>query len=205
MDHQKLFPTHLFVFDDFLDGVQHKADVEDMKCYISTAWKKRNYDNNWQTKSANLQHQSEFKLFSDTIIQSNKDILKLLNYNVEDITITDMWANVLKPGESHPPHTHSNNFLSGVWYLESDGNAGIFFKDPRGEADIIVPRKSVANIDNSNIISFVSTTNRAIIFPAWFQHWVPINHSKKNRISISWNIQIKGQVGEHHEFQSADF
>ena len=87
MDHHKLFSTHLFVFDNFLDGVQHKADVEDMKCYISTAWEKRNYDNNWQTKSANLQHQSEFKLFSDTIIQSNKDILKLLNYNVEDVTI----------------------------------------------------------------------------------------------------------------------
>ena len=80
-----------------MDGVQHKADVEDMKCYISTAWNKRDYDNNWQTKSANLQHQSEIKLFSDTIVQSNKDILKSLDYNVEDIIITDMWANVLKP------------------------------------------------------------------------------------------------------------
>ena len=30
MDHQKLFSTHLFVFDNFLDGVQYKADVEDM-------------------------------------------------------------------------------------------------------------------------------------------------------------------------------
>ena len=46
VDHHKLFSTHLFVFDNFLDGVQHKADVEDMKCYISTAWKKRDYDNN---------------------------------------------------------------------------------------------------------------------------------------------------------------
>ena len=34
VDHHKLFSTHLFVFDNFLDGVQHKADVEDMKCYI---------------------------------------------------------------------------------------------------------------------------------------------------------------------------
>jgi uncharacterized protein (TIGR02466 family) len=128
-----------------------------------------------------------------------------MKYYAEDIVITDMWANVLKPGEMHPPHTHSNNFLSGVWYLESDGSAGIFFKDPRGEADVFVPRKSVANTDNSSIVSFVSMTNRAIIFPSWFQHWVPINHSKKNRISISWNIQIKGQLGEHHEFQSASF
>ena len=201
MEHYKLFPTHLFVFDDF-----YKQDVGDMKTYISNLWKKRDYDNNWQTKSADLQKKAEFVDFAKEIITTNKTILvKTLKYYVEDIVITDMWANVLKPGEMHPPHTHSNNFLSGVWYLESDGNAGIFFKDPRSEADIIVPRKSVANTDNSNLISFVSTTNRAIIFPSWFQHWVPINHSKKNRISISWNIQIKGQLGEHHEFQSANF
>ena len=201
MEHYKLFPTHLFVFDDF-----YKDSVGEMKKYISDLWKKRDYDTNWQTKSADLQKKVEFADFAKEIITTNKTILgKVLKYYVEDIVITDMWANVLKPGEMHPPHTHSNNFLSGVWYLESDGNAGIFFKDPRSEADIIVPRKSVANTDNSNLISFVSTTNRAIIFPSWFQHWVPINHSKKNRISISWNIQIKGQLGEHHEFQSANF
>jgi len=201
MEHYKLFPTHLFVFDDF-----YKHDVAAMKKYISDLWDKRDYDNNWQTKSADLHKQPEFANLAKDIITENKTIIsKVLKYYAKDIVITDMWANVLKPGEMHPPHTHSNNFLSGVWYLESDGSAGIFFKDPRGEADVFVPRKSEANTENSNIISFVSLTNRAIIFPAWFQHWVPINHSKKNRISIAWNIQIKGQVGEHHEFQSASF
>jgi uncharacterized protein (TIGR02466 family) len=201
MEHYKLFPTNLFVYDDF-----YKQDVGDMKKYITELWNKRDYDNNWQTKSADLQKQTEFAGFAKDIITANKTIIsKVMKYYAEDIVITDMWANVLKPGEMHPPHTHSNNFLSGVWYLESDGSAGIFFKDPRGEADVFVPRKSVANTDNSSIVSFVSMTNRAIIFPSWFQHWVPINHSKKNRISISWNIQIKGQLGEHHEFQSASF
>ena len=201
MEHYKLFPTNLFVYDDF-----YKQDVGDMKKYITELWNKRDYDNNWQTKSADLQKQTEFTGFAKDIITTNKTVIsKVMKYYAEDIVITDMWANVLKPGEMHPPHTHSNNFLSGVWYLESDGSAGIFFKDPRGEADVFVPRKSVANTDNSSIVSFVSMTNRAIIFPSWFQHWVPINHSKKNRISISWNIQIKGQLGEHHEFQSASF
>ena len=201
MEHYKLFPTNLFVYDEF-----YKQDVGDMKKYISDLWNKRDYDNNWQTKSADLQKQTEFAGFAKDIITANKTVIsKVMKYYAEDIVITDMWANVLKPGEMHPPHTHSNNFLSGVWYLESDGSAGIFFKDPRGEADVFVPRKSVANTDNSSIVSFASMTNRAIIFPSWFQHWVPINHSKKNRISISWNIQIKGQLGEHHEFQSASF
>jgi len=200
MEHYKLFPTNLFVYDEF-----YKQDVGDMKKYISDLWNKRDYDNNWQTKSADLQKQTEFAGFAKDIITANKTIIsKVMKYYAEDIVITDMLANVLKPGEMHPPHTHSNNFLSGVWYLESDGSAGIFFKDPRGEADVFVPRKSVANTDNSSIVSFASMTNRAIIFPSWFQHYVPINHSKKNRISISWNIQIKGQLGEHHEFQSAN-
>jgi len=34
-------------------------------------------------------------------------------------------------------------------------------------------------------------------------HWVDPNLSNNNRISISWNIQIKGQMGEHHDLQSA--
>ena len=29
-----------------------------------------------------------------------------------------MWSNVLKPGETHRPHTHSNNILSGVFYVD---------------------------------------------------------------------------------------
>ena len=53
--------------------------------------------------------------------------------NIYDrIEITGMWANKLKVGESHPPHTHSNNFLSGVYYLEAGENtSNIQFFDPR--------------------------------------------------------------------------
>ena len=34
--------------------------------------------------------------------------------------------------------------------------------------------------------------------------WVQQNKSNNKRISIAWNMQVKGQVGEHHEFQSAN-
>ena len=40
MEHYKLFPTHLFVFDDF-----YKDSVGEMKKYISDLWKKRDFDN----------------------------------------------------------------------------------------------------------------------------------------------------------------
>ena len=200
MDHQRLFPTHLFIFENFL-----KQDTTEMKKYISDLWVGRKYDENWQTKSADLHKKKEFEPFVKQLIHTNKEILKTLAYDVEDIIITDMWANVLKSGEGHRPHTHSNNFLSGVWYLQSDGNAGIIFCDPRPAPKVIVPRKKENILDNADIIQYASKTNRAIIFPSWLVHYVPINKSSNNRISVSWNIQLKGQLGEHHEFQSANY
>ena len=205
MDHQKIFYTNLFVIDDFIPTATNaeKERIEGMKKYISDLWSKRDYDDNWQTKSANLHKQKEFKFFADLIILTSERIIEQLDYKVEDITITDMWANVLKDTEHHPMHTHSNNFLSGTYYLQSDQKASIVFHDPRPAADVIVPRKKETTLNNSSLLSYASKQNRAVIFPSWLPHWVQQNKSKTKRISIAWNIQIKGQVGEHHEFQSA--
>ena len=207
MDHHKIFYTNLFVIDDFIPTATNaeKERIEGMKKYISDLWSKRDYDDNWQTKSANLHKQKEFNFFADLIILTSKRIIEQLDYKVEDITITDMWANVLKDTEHHPMHTHSNNFLSGTYYLQSDQKASIVFHDPRPAADVIVPRKKETTLNNSSLLSYASKQNRAVIFPSWLPHWVQQNKSKTKRISIAWNIQIKGQVGEHHEFQSATY
>ena len=200
MEHQKIFPTNLFLVEEF-----YHSDTNVMKKYIFDLWENRDYDNRWQTKSANLQKQKEFKEFTELVISTSKEILDKLKYDVEDIVITDMWANVLKSGENHPAHTHSNNFLSGVYYLHSSQGASIMFRDPRPAADVITPRKKETNVTNASLLRYASKQNRAIFFPSWLQHWVEPNKSTNNRISIAWNIQVKGQVGEHHEFQSANF
>ena len=200
MEHQIIFPTNLFLIEDF-----YNSDITEMKKYISDLWVSRDYDDRWQTKSADLHKKKEFKEFAELVISTSKDILNELKYDVEDVVITDMWATVLKSEEHHPAHTHSNNFLSGVYYLHSDQGASIMFRDPRSAADVIVPRKKETTIDNSSVLSYASKTNRAIIFPSWLPHWVEQNKSKNKRISVAWNVQVKGQVGEHNEYQSADF
>ena len=207
MDHHKIFYTNLFVIDDFIPQVTtiEKEIIDGMKKYISDLWVERDYDKNWQTKSANLHKQKEFKYFTKLVIATSHSILKQLDYEVEEIVISDMWANVLKDTEHHPMHTHSNNFLSGTYYLHSDQGASIVFHDPRPAADVIVPRKKNTTLNNSSLLSYASKQNRAVIFPSWLPHWVQQNKSKNKRISIAWNIQIKGQLGEHHEFQSATF
>jgi len=199
MEHQIIFPTNLFLIEDF-----YNSDITEMKKYISDLWVNRDYDDRWQTKSADLHNQKEFKEFAELVISTSKDILNELKYDVEDVVITDMWATVLKSGENHPAHTHSNNFLSGVYYLHSDQGASIMFQDPRPAAGVILPRIKETIIANASLLSYTSKQNRAIIFPSWLPHYVKPNKSKNKRISIAWNIQVKGQVGEHHEFQSAN-
>ena len=200
MEHQIIFPTNLFIIDDF-----YNSDTTAMKKYISDLWTNRDYDDRWQTRSADLHKQKEFKEFAELVISTSKDILNELKYDVEDIVISDMWATVLKSAEHHPAHTHSNNFLSGTYYLHSDQGASIMFQDPRPAAGVILPRIKESTIANANLLTYASKQNRAIIFPSWLPHYVKPNKSKNKRISIAWNIQVKGQVGEHHEFQSADF
>jgi uncharacterized protein (TIGR02466 family) len=200
MDHQKVFSTHIFVKDNYLAPQRLPAMQEEIK----NLHKLRHTNNNWQT-GPDLDKSQPFSWFAQDIGKTAFDIFDKLNYNVQDIEITGMWGNILKPGETHPPHTHSNNFLSGVFYLESDAETGIIFSDPRPAADVLVPRKKTKTNENSNLLSYISKQNRLIIFPSWLVHWVPINKSKRDRISISFNIQIKGQVGERNEFQSAEY
>ena len=197
MEHQKIFPTNLFLIEEF-----YHSDTNVMKKYIFDLWENRDYDNRWQTKSANLHKQKEFKEFTELVISTSKEILDKLKYDVEDIVITDMWANVLKSGENHPAHTHSNNFLSGVYYLHSSQGASIMFRDPRPAADVITPRKKETNVTNASLLRYASKQNRAIFFPSWLQHWVPSN--KGERITISWNVIMRGKYGEDHTLQNAD-
>jgi len=44
-----------------------------------------------------------------------------------------------------------------------------------------------------------------ILFPSWLSHFVPVNYSKIDRISIAFNAMLKGKVGEPTNFQSANF
>ena len=198
MEHQQIFPTNLFIQDDFLVPQR----LPGMKDEILYSYEKRKP--NWQT-GPDLDKTEPFKWFAKDVSREVFKSIDIMEYQADTIEITGMWGNVLKPGETHQPHTHSNNFLSGVFYIDADNTSGITFQDPRPGANVILPRKKVDHIDNASLLHYKAKTNRIIIFPSRLVHWVPINRSTKARISISFNIQIKGQLGERHEFQSAEY
>ena len=142
----------------------------------------------------------DFDPLVNGIVESTTEVLKKLEYSYDKIEITNMWANNMQSGEAHAPHTHSNNLLSGVYYLKSDKSAPICFFDPRPSASVLQPR-GVPNRYNTSMINFDSIEGTGLIFPSWLQHWVP--PTKEQRISVSWNILLRGNYGEQGTLQNA--
>jgi len=197
-----LFPTKIHEFE----YTPEHYDYTNMVQYIES---KNQSAPLYQTED-DIHTISFFKDFREHIIDINKNILNELEYDYEDITITNMWGNTLSSNNSiHAPHTHSNNFLSGVYYLKTEvdkeayfgDTAPIEFFDPRPQASIFIPRRLKNNFYNSHKVQFDSKQNRGFIFPSWLQHWVGPNYY--TRISISWNIQVNGHYGEPRTLQNA--
>ena len=74
----------------------------------------------WQCAPV-LHEDPQFEPLSAAVLAAGGLVLDALALQVERIELTAMWANVLSPGESHRPHSHANNFLSGVYWV-SDGS-----------------------------------------------------------------------------------
>ena len=189
----KCFPTNIHVL--LLDLSEY--DRKHMTNYIKKCC------NGWDeggptTRDDTLHKISFFKPLVNQIMVLTDQILKRDGYEFDSVEMTNMWGNELKKGESHAPHTHSNNILSGVYYLKS--GSPIQFFDPRPSASYFKPRNT-PNADNSSMIEFNSEPNVGLIFPSWLMHWVP--PTPNERISISWNILVRGEYGEPNTLQNA--
>lgn len=194
---EQLFPTEIYICDDVLEEEYIDSMKEDIL-------KTSTDEENWQSKPK-LHLQPKYKELSNKILNASKLVFKDKSYIYDTFEITDMWSNILKPGENHKPHTHSNNILSGVFYVHSDMAAGIQFFDPRPAAGVLNPQVKGFTKSNATAWELSSTTNRMILFPSWLQHLVPINKSKNNRISIAFNVMLRGIVGQSTDYQSAEF
>ena len=137
--------------------------------------------------------------FANSIGIITEKICEDLNYKYESIEMTGMWANKLIKGEVHPPHTHSNNIFSGVYYLE--GGSQIQFFDPRPQASVLQINVTKVTQSNASMLAFDSQKGAGLIFPSWLTHWVPV--TDKTRISISWNILLRGDYGQPGTLQNS--
>ena len=199
----KCFPTNIYTFKSIKDVLQeHENMIVDAKNNILKNKVGYTRMGLFQTGD-DLHNLPTFRKFSIFVSQLCSDALAHEGYEKQKIEITQMWANQQDNGSVHPPHAHSNCILSGVYYIKSTGNSSkIQFFDPRAQARVLKPRREKSNWDNSHMFEISAVTGTGVIFPSWLQHWTPTNADE--RISISWNILVRGNYGDPNTLQNAN-
>ena len=203
VERHEFFPTCLYRFKHEFKDNEHNQMVKHIE--DNSLIEK----NNQLIKITGSQPQNElhktdtFANLTKTITEVTKTILEEQEY-MGEVEITNMWGNILRPQSqrAHAPHSHSNNFLSGVFYLKTSSDTSpIQFFDPRPQSSVLKPRKSGFNKLNSDMAQFESETGWGVVFPSWLVHWVP--ETKDERISIAWNVIVRGEYGEPNTLQNA--
>ena len=120
-----------------------------------------------------------------------KNVLDFLRVGDDEVVITGCWANVNAPQAVHGMHSHPNNYLSGVYYLQTPAGADtINFHDPRAQTGIIRPPVTELTAHNTDQAVVRVRNGTLLMFPSYMQHSVSANVSAGERISVSFNIMF---------------
>ena len=144
----------------------------------------------WQSDQA-LHRLAEFGELVSCIDAAVSEVLDFLKIGAEPFEITALWANMSAAGAAHRMHSHPNNFLSGVYYVQAqEGADTINFHDPRAQTGIIRPPVTELTAENTDQVVVSVENGSLLVFPAWLPHSVDANSSGKTRISLSFNVMF---------------
>jgi uncharacterized protein (TIGR02466 family) len=186
-----IFPTPIYIskLDRELTPLELKfVDKNKKDCYknegnITT---NNNYILN-EKPFANIKKELDLKVqdYFDTVISSANNIKPY---------ITQSWLNYTEKNQYHHKHSHPNSLVSGVFYINCNEEFDKikFFKN---DYQTIKPEIKEYNFWNSESWWFSVKTGDVIMFPSSLTHMVETRQGDNTRISLAFNVFIKGTVG----------
>jgi uncharacterized protein (TIGR02466 family) len=127
-----------------------------------------------------------------------KDYFKKVISSTDAVTpyITQSWLNYTETNQFHHKHTHPNSLVSGVFYINCDDKFDKikFFNETY---KTIKPEIKEWNIWNSESWWFSVKSGDVILFPSSLTHMVETKEGTNTRISLAFNVFIKGTVGNN--------
>jgi len=130
------------------------------------------------------------KEINKTIDATLKEILMLKNINYRIFT---SWLTRVKPEDFSHSHSHSNSWLSGIYYPKGDPGFSIRFSYDNMTRFFTPATKY--NIFNSREWTIVPEDNLLVLFFSQLRHKIMPNESKKDRFSLSFNLLPRGEFG----------
>ncbi len=187
----KLFPTYVWA-TQFEASVFAPVNARIRQCLSAIEDAHPNLAASGQWQSDQMLHQRpELAGLVGLVRQVTASIFESLTLVHDGFQVTGCWANVSDPGYPHRPHAHPNNYLSGVWYVQTaPGADSISFFDPRPQASMMAPPARRRDIANQDTVSLDVAEGMLVMFPSWLLHAVDVNQSSTRRISIAFNVMF---------------
>lgn len=147
----------------------------------------------WQSSKKFYLNEKSFKKFYDYILfHINKS---LLYYDVA-FNVTNLWINLNKNGSYNMVHDHPLSDLAGVLWVKVPNGSGKFIMNSPNDfvqyniLDFL--NRDVKQKENCDF-SFVPELKEGnmIIFPSNLKHYVDVNQTDQDRISISFNLNAE--------------
>ena len=195
-------PIHqLFPQPIYFSKLERKLTKQELK--IIDQYQKKIFKNvgNVATKNNYI---LEHKAFKNLKKEFNKKIAdyfdKIICTNNKIIPcITQSWINYTKKGEFHHKHSHANALVSGILYInaQKETDSIKFYREDKREAIEL----NVASYNNFNSTSwtFPVETGDIVMFPARLSHGVDKTTRAATRISLSFNVFVKGELGNKNQ------
>jgi uncharacterized protein (TIGR02466 family) len=110
--------------------------------------------------------------------------------------ITQSWLNYTETNQYHHKHAHPNSLISGVFYINSheEHDKIKFFNENYKTIKLEIKDW---NTWNSESWWFSVKTGDIILFPSSLTHMVETKQGDNTRISLAFNVFIKGTVGNN--------
>ena len=191
-DIHSIFPTPVY-----FSTLDRKLSNEELN-FVKKS-KKDFYKNEGNITSNNtyILEEKPFKILKkDLMIMVEDYFNKVLSTKNVEPYITQSWLNYTETNQFHHIHEHPNSLVSGVFYIDADkDNDKIKFFNKAYRQ--IKPEVREWNIWNSESWWFGVETGKIVLFPSSLTHCVEVKQGTNTRISLAFNVFIKGAIGNN--------
>jgi uncharacterized protein (TIGR02466 family) len=155
-------------------------------------------DGNITSKNNYILNEKPFENIKKELDLRVKDYFKKVISSTDKIIpyITQSWLNYTETNQYHHKHAHPNSLVSGVFYINCHEELDkIKFFDDKYKT--IKLETKDWNLFNSETWWFTVKTGDIIMFPSSLTHMVETKEGTNTRISLAFNVFVKGTLGDN--------
>ena len=188
-----IFPTPIYI-----SKIDRELTKKELSFIDNTKLDTYNNEGNTTSNDNYILNNKSFQSLKDELDLKIQDYFNKVISPANTITpyITQSWLNYTETNQYHHKHQHPNSLVSGVFYINchEEYDKIKFFNDNYKTIKLEVKDW---NIWNSETWWFSVKTGDVILFPSSLTHMVETKQGTNTRISLAFNVFIKGTIGNN--------